>query len=159
MIAKRGRAVMLAAALAVAASAPAAQADGDHGPVGLGVILGEPTGVSLKIWLDGRNAFAGAAAWSFADEAALHIHGDYLWHFFNRVDIDPGRLPLYIGVGGRIKTADKDDLVGVRVPFGATYILDDAPVDIFLELVPLMDIAPDTEFRLNAAVGARFYFN
>ena len=33
---------------------------------GVGAILGEPTGVSLKKWLGARTAIDGALAWSFA---------------------------------------------------------------------------------------------
>jgi hypothetical protein len=31
-------------------------------------------------------------------------------------------------------------------------------VDVFLEIVPLVDLAPDTDFELNASVGARWFF-
>ncbi len=33
---------------------------------GLGIILGEPTGVSGKLWTSSENAFDFAAAWSFS---------------------------------------------------------------------------------------------
>jgi hypothetical protein len=39
-----------------------------------------------------------------------------------------------------------------------TYIFQSAPVDIFFEVVPILDLVPDTEFDLNAALGARFFF-
>ena len=48
--------------------------------LGLGIILGEPTGISFKSWLSTTTAFDMAAAWSFVDEDALHLHGDYLVH-------------------------------------------------------------------------------
>jgi hypothetical protein len=35
----------------------------------------------------------------------------------------------------------------------------DAPVDIFLELVPILDLAPETDFDLGGGIGARFWFN
>lgn len=145
-----------AATLAVASPASARTNDGSFG---LGLILGEPTGVSAKLWLGGRNAFTAAAAWSFANETAFHVHGDYLWHFFDRVRIEEGQLPLYVGVGGRIKDRNEDADVGVRFPLGATYLFEDAPLDVFLEVVPILEVAPDSDLRLNAATGVRYYFN
>jgi hypothetical protein len=32
-------------------------------------------------------------------------------------------------------------------------------VDIFLEVVPILDLAPKTDFKINAAIGARYFFN
>ena len=131
-----------------------------EGSTGLGVILGEPTGLSFKQWVGTRHAFDIAAAWSFADNGAFHIHADYLWHFFDRIDrVESGSIPLYVGVGGRIKFNDNDDDVGVRVPLGIDFILADAPIDFFLEVVPILDLVPDTDFEINAALGARFWFD
>ena len=35
---------------------------------GLGVILGEPTGINFKHWTGGKTALVGAAAWAFGRE-------------------------------------------------------------------------------------------
>ena len=128
-----------------------------QGNFGLGIILGEPTGVSAKLWLTDRTAVDAAAAWSFSDEQAFHLHADYLLHNFDLIKVSKGKLPVHFGIGGRVKFEDKSK-VGVRIPVGLTYIFDGAPVDIFFELVPILDLAPDTEFEANAAIGARFYF-
>jgi hypothetical protein len=124
---------------------------------GLGIIIGEPTGVSAKYWTHSNGAFDGAAAWSFIDEGAFHIHVDYLLHNFDLIKVSEGRLPFYYGIGGRIKASD-DARLGVRVPLGLAYLLERAPVDIFLEIVPILDLAPKTDFKINAAIGARYYF-
>ena len=68
-------------------------------------------------------------------------------------------LPLYFGVGGRLRLRDnRDDDIGVRIPVGLAYMFADAPFDIFVEVVPILDLVPDTDFDLNAALGGRFYF-
>ena len=126
--------------------------------VGVGIIVGEPTGVSFKYWTSSTTAFDAALAWSFIDGGAFHIHADYIFHNFNLIRISEGKLPFYYGIGGRIKTSDKAQ-IGVRVPLGLTYIFNTAPVDIFLEVVPILDLAPKTDFRINAAIGARYFFN
>ena len=128
-----------------------------QGNFGMGVILGEPTGVSAKLWLTDRTAIDAAAAWSFSHEAALHLHADYLLHNFDLITVEQGRLPVHFGIGGRVKFED-DSRFGIRIPVGLTYIFDGAPIDIFFEVVPILDLVPDTDFDLNAAIGARFFF-
>ena len=125
---------------------------------GLGIIIGEPTGVSFKYWTGSNSAFDGAIAWSFINGGALHIHADYILHSFNLIRVESGKLPFYYGIGGRIKFLD-DAGIGVRVPVGLAYIFDDTPIDIFLEIVPILDLTPKTDFKINAAIGGRYYFN
>ena len=48
--------------------------------LGIGVMVGEPTGVSVKKWLDATHAIDGGAAWSIAGDDALSLHADYLFH-------------------------------------------------------------------------------
>ena len=126
--------------------------------IGLGLIVGEPTGISFKYWTGSTTAFDAALAWSFIDEGAFHIHGDYIFHNFTLITIPEGKLPFYYGIGARIKTAN-DTKLGVRVPLGLAYLFNSAPIDIFLEIVPILDLTPKTDFAINAALGARYYFN
>ena len=130
-----------------------AQADG----FGVGVILGEPTGLSAKLWLSEKTAVDGALAWSLWYGGAVHIHADFLWHSFNLINVSQGQLPVYFGIGPRIKLAH-DPFVGVRVPVGLAYLFEGAPLDVFFEIVPLLDLLPGTYFHLNAAVGVRYFF-
>lgn len=133
--------------------------------VGLGVVLGEPSGIVLKGWIARNQAVDGGLAWSFGRHDSLHVHADYLFHEFDLFKVKEGRLPVYFGVGGRFKLGDNDDdsgnnsdRVGIRIPLGIDYMFRKVPVDIFLEVVPIMDLMPDTTFALNAGLGARFFF-
>jgi hypothetical protein len=140
-----------------------------HG-VGVGAIVGEPTGISAKKWISGTRAVDMAAAWSFSGTDSFQFHGDYLFHDFSLIRPEgmKGRLPVYTGIGMRLKLKDSngdsngrnahDNVVGVRVPLGVTYLFENAPVDLFTEIVPIMEVAPDTDFDISAAFGARFYF-
>lgn len=137
----------------------------DHG-FGLGVILGEPTGLSAKLWTSSDNAFDFAAAWSFRNyhyndnhnDGSLLLQADYVWHFFNLMPVSSGKFPLYIGIGGRVVLAD-DPSFGIRVPIGIDYLFDDAPIDVFLELVPILDLSPATDFGVGGGLGIRYWFN
>jgi hypothetical protein len=124
---------------------------------GLGIIVGEPTGISFKYWTGSTTAFDAALAWSFTDEGAFHIHGDYLFHNMRLISVPDGMLPFYYGIGARIKTAN-DTKFGIRVPLGLAYLFQTAPIDIFLEIVPILDLTPKTNFAINAALGARYFF-
>ena len=133
---------------------------GDKG-FGLGVILGEPLGLSGKFWLTETIAIDGAAAWSFAGDEGVQLHSDVLYHKFDLFNVKEGKLPIYFGVGARIKFVvddDDDNIFGIRVPVGINYIFAKAPLDIFFELVPVLDLSPNTKFRFNGAVGIRYFF-
>lgn len=124
---------------------------------GLGVMLGEPTGITGKYWIDGKKAIDGAVAWSFGDESAFHLHGDFLFHTSNLVKEEASKLLAYYGIGGRVKFADESK-AGVRIPLGLNYIPSTAPVDVFFEIVPILNLAPSTDLNLNAALGIRYFF-
>jgi hypothetical protein len=121
------------------------------------MVVGEPTGVSAKLWMSERSAIDAAAAWSFSDEAALTLVADYLLHNFDLIDVEKGRLPVYFGVGGRVKF-ESESKVGVRIPVGLAYIFDGVALDVFFEIAPLLDLIPDTEFDINASIGIRYFF-
>lgn len=125
---------------------------------GLGIILGEPTGLSGKSWLSSTTALDGGLAWSFAKGGSLHIHVDYLWHTFDALETEYS-IPLYLGIGGRIKLNSGDgNHLGARFVGGFDFLLDSAPVDIFLELAPIMDLVPATQLSLNGGIGVRYFF-
>jgi hypothetical protein len=151
---KVARTIMLCASVVLLICGAAGAQDSGFG---LGIIVGEPTGISVKQWTDSRTAVDAAIAWSFEKEAALHLHGDLLYHSFTPPKIDRGKLTWYYGIGGRVKFED-DSKVGVRVPLGMDYFFGTAPLDFFFELVPILDLAPSTDFGMNAAIGIRYFF-
>ena len=126
--------------------------------IGAGIIVGEPTGLSFKYWLTEKTAVDAGLAWSFVDENAVQIQADYLIHNFNLIKVSKGKLPFYFGIGGRLKFST-DVILGVRVPLGLAYLFSDEPIDIFLEIVPILDLLPKTDFTISAAIGGRYFFN
>ena len=125
---------------------------------GAGIIIGEPTGISLKGWTSADNAIDAGLAWSFERQGSVHIHADYLWHSFH-VFQTRELIPLYYGIGGRIETGRREDArVGVRMVIGVAYLSRTAPFDVFLEVAPILDLAPATDLDVNAGLGARFWF-
>jgi len=133
----------------------AAQDVGKPKTFGIGVILGEPTGLAAKLWLQERVSLDAAAAWSFVS-GSFYVHGDIQWHMFDLISVETGRLPLFVGVGARIKMTPTTD-VAIRFPVGLVYIFANVPIDIFLEVAPALVLVPETGFDLGGGIGVRFY--
>jgi len=124
---------------------------------GLGVVFGEPTGLSAKLWTSERTALDATVAWSFYGSGWLHMHADFLIHNFDLIDVSQGSLPLYFGVGGYVGLGS-DMWLGARIPFGIAYHFEDAPVEIFAELVPGLALLPQIDFYMGGGIGVRYYF-
>jgi hypothetical protein len=161
-VATRG-ATLTALALAGLLALGPGRASGQR--IGVGIIAGEPTGLCGKVWLNGSEAVAGAAAWSFRHGGAVHLHADYLRHFDVSGDAhvylgpEAARLrpTVHYGLGGRLHAGDESRL-SLRLPIGFTGHLPQAPADFFVELAPMLDLTPETALDLSAAVGLRYYF-
>lgn len=161
---KSAHALSAAVLLAVLLPAPAsAQMDG----FGIGIVAGDPTGLCLKNWLSQKSALELAAAWSFEGDGGFFLAGDYVLHSFDIADSGSGLdgLMFTYGLGGKLYFRDENEndedgdvVLGVRIPLGLCYPFEGAPVDMFVQLAPVMDIVPDTELGLNGGIGARLYF-
>lgn len=128
-----------------------------HQGMGLGIAVGDPTGVTAKYWTGRNTALCGALGWSFRGEGYFHLNGDFIYHQFNLIDVEKGELPLYFGMGGRLALKDSAE-IGIRFPVGLVYLFPDAPFDAFFELSPYLNLYPETDFFLTASLGARFFF-
>ena len=140
---------------------------------GAGIIVGEPTGISLKGWISSDRAIAGGLAWSLRGASYISVHADYLFHNMNLIKLNKGRLPLYFGPGVRLRSWTGDQYwdhgrwndydggrarLGVRFPVGLDYLPENSPVDVFLEIAPALDLFPSTSFDIGAAIGVRYWF-
>ncbi|MCC6540826.1 MAG: hypothetical protein IT225_01260 [Flavobacteriales bacterium] len=144
----------------------------DHG-FGLGVMIGDPTGLSGKVWTGGDQAIDFGLAWGPWRSGYLHAHADLLFHNMDLIPVSVGRLPLYYGPGIRMRAWNNGRYwhrgryydnhstyvtVGVRFPVGLAYLVENAPVDIFVEVAPTLDLIPGTYLNFDAGLGVRYYF-
>ncbi|MDF3130244.1 hypothetical protein P0Y35_13635 [Kiritimatiellaeota bacterium B1221] len=135
-----------------------AQAPEKH--FGIGILAGEPSGISAKINLTDTASIQGAAAWTFEDseEERLQYQLDWIMHMDATADgISMNEYRGYIGMGFLYKTEEDkaQDVYGVRVPFGVVMSYDEFPFELFFELVPVMNVSPNTDFDFNAGIGIR----
>lgn len=146
------------------------------GNFGLGIILGEPTGFTGKVYVSPKNAFDFGMAWSFGDYFALY--GDYLWQFpggFGHSSRFVSQLSPYVGVGLVLAFANGKDWwrdgknrffgtsrdsfgIGVRIPLGIEWRPSDPPLGVFLELAPGIAMVPSTSAFFMGGIGVRYYF-
>ncbi len=125
-----------------------------EGSTGIGVILGEPTGISLKF----DNFPVLGIAWSFEDH--IHVHCDF---WLNNSAVSKS-VNWYFGIGAKMLIykngkGSKDDKIGLgaRLPIGLQgFVLKN--LEIFGEIVPGFMIVPRTDFDIDAGVGVRLHF-
>jgi len=145
------------AIIIVMLSTPALAADSRT--FGIGVIAGEPTGITGKYMLNENNAIDGGVGWKTSGDSEFHIYADYLFHIQDLIKVKKGALPVYVGGGLRYVDRDKkDNKFGIRIPVGLEYLFENVSLGAFAELVPVLNLSPDTDFDLEGGVGIRFYF-
>ncbi len=147
---------------------------------GLGLEVGAPTGLNGKYFLSDSGALdfgVGLIYSHYYYGDGIHLYGDYLWHPTSLVSASAFELPFYIGVGLRYWDFEYCDrgvcglggsAIGIRVPVGISFDFNNAPLDIFLQLVPVIDfISGDyydrfddrNHFGIDLSAGIRYWFN
>ncbi len=124
---------------------------------GAGVQFGAPTGINIKYWLSKSTALDAGMNWSFYYGGYFGIHTDFLMHRHQLIRVSEGNLAGYMGIGAKLGFGT-DFIIGVRVPFGLDYMFDNAPVDIFLEVAPGLDLTPATKGFVEGGIGIRYFF-
>lgn len=138
--------------------------------LGVGIMAGEPTGITAKWWMGRASAIDFGAAWSLQNDNEFDLHADYLLHRWGwardiEEDVEGGGLPFYFGLGAKVGLGhdndgdgDDDARVGARLPLGVSWLNTTTQLEVFGEIVPGLDVTPDTELDLGAALGMRYTF-
>jgi hypothetical protein len=126
---------------------------------GLGIIVGDPNGLSLKAYIGPTVAIDGAVGLGLITGNHLAAHLDFLWEW-RVTSWERANLAFYIGVGPKLGIFSDPDVlrVGARVPLGLTFQFTRVPLDLFFEAAPGLWFVDDVDFDLDAAVGLRFWF-
>lgn len=133
---------------------------------GFGIIMGEPTGGTLKFFSNRNNAFVIDFGSSYFGSPRIGM--DYLWQFsaFNS-----NIANLYAGAGGVIGFGKghgfyyEDKYIrernnagfGARGVFGVNIIPRRTPLEIFFEVGVLVAVIPDFGSSADVGLGMRFY--
>jgi hypothetical protein len=143
---------LAAAAFATCALAGAARADlprvAEPDRWSAGFVLGAPTGLTVKRYLGGPNAFD--VGFGFALGPGLRVWGDYLFGLAQLPsDSSSVGLDLFLGAGPMLGTfrgscgviaSDRcgggEVYAGVRIPFGVEAVFRRTPLAVGIELAP-----------------------
>jgi len=139
-----------------------------QGRFGVGVIIGEPTGVAWKYKISEANAVDGAVGFSNGDRFRFHV--DYLWE---KHSFQEEHLLLHYGAGIAFGTGPSQYLAvergdtymlvqrdlgfAARGVAGLTYEIPHSPFDAFVEIAPLLIFSPASGLGIDAALGVRIY--
>jgi len=137
----------------VALSAQARQG----GDFGLGFQLGEPVALSAKYWMGESNALDMALGFRVFKNDHVYLRCDYLWHVFDLIPVQRGRLPLFYGMGVMAKISDNAG-VGIKGVVGLAYLFDAAPLDAFVQVGPGAYLIPEPDGLVDVGIGMRYYF-
>ena len=125
--------------------------------IGVGIIIGQPTGLSLGYRISDENIMNFAAAWSLEHNSSFLFQGDYIFKS-NRYTNFHNQLSLFYGVGAQLTLVFDDFSLGARVPLGVIYQFDNSRFDVFFELAPVLQVIPSTDFYINGGLGVRYFF-
>ncbi|MCX8058481.1 MAG: hypothetical protein N3A58_03600 [Spirochaetes bacterium] len=127
---------------------------------GLGIFLGQPSGITAKYWLSskGGNALEFNLAYSIMKNNYFYFSASYLIHFFDIIPTSEGQAPLILGIGISFQFNPNIFYTGIKIPLGISYIFSNAPIDIFFEVAPVLLIFPETTFSPEIFLGIRYYF-
>ncbi len=132
---------------------------GQKSGLGLGPMLGEPSGLAGKYWLSENNALDfGVGIGFLGGNSGLSFHTDYLYHI-NDLLKWKYKTTFYYGFGLRVRLpSGSSAAIGVRGVSGILLLVKDLPIDVFFELAPSFRLLPTTGLDFDIAIGGRYYF-
>ena len=164
--------LLIAMTAIVLATAPARADDEDSsrgvdkGTLGVGLILGEPTGICAKLYLKDDQALQLAIGGAFIG-GGIQAHADYVFHPYILQTRPSFVLPFYVGPGVRLIRYDdgRDShfmALGLRAVAGLVFDFKEVPLDAFIEGAAVFEYGfKDAEgfgITFNFGGGVRYYF-
>src|SRR5262245_22378569 len=160
---------------AVAGSAKATEV-GYSRKFGLGVAIGDPTGLVAKWWIAPTNALDfGLGFWGYGINNRCFNNGtcpgygyhggtfniDYLWQ--SNIVRGTAQLDWHVGLGGRTVWVNNcaGDCVAVaaRGPIGLDLMFNNPSfLEVFFEIAPAFYLVPGFGLDIEGGLGVRFYF-
>ncbi len=127
---------------------------GERSETGIGLILGEPSGVNAQFFWSSRSAVDITAAWSFDDW--FQVMGDY--QVYDYILDAPREWKWTYGVGAYLALPDNESgTMGLRIPLGIKYHFPHSNIDVWVEAAPALQVAPDTKGLLQGGLGLTYW--
>jgi hypothetical protein len=163
--------IALVAAIALSSTVARADEPGTHlggtekGTMGIGLIIGEPSGICGKLYLSDDQAVQAAVGGALIG-GGIQAHADYVFHPLILQQRDSFVLAAYVGPGLRLiqysnGRNDSTFAVGIRAVGGLLFDFE-IPIDAFVEASPVFEFESGDDnggaITLNASAGVRYYF-
>jgi hypothetical protein len=148
--------------LAIGITAPSAVGQRTSGAAGLGGQVGDPSGVTFKIYNAGAPSYDFLGAWSSVNDF-FFLNAHVL--FEEPIDADNVDQPLewFIGPGGFIGTFEGggpfegEAVLGISGTVGLQMELADH-FELHVQATPRFALIPETEGDIGGGLGLRYYF-
>jgi hypothetical protein len=132
---------------------PQAQAQPNSGSVGIGLQLGQPSGLSLGVYKPSGMALDVLAAWNLNDFLYLNAHG-----LFSTGDASPFRLfygpGVYVGLYER-GNAEDQIAAGLSATGGVSIFI--GSFEIYGRVTPRLLLISQTDVAIGGGLGLRLY--
>lgn len=126
-----------------------------NGDVGIGAQIGQPTGLTIKLYKE-SSSLDFLAAWDWDKFFFLNVHNVWDTHLNSSETIHlfygPG---AYIGIRDREPQVD-DIAIGISATIGLDLIL--GKLEFFIQATPRLELIKATNFDLGGGGGFRVYF-
>jgi hypothetical protein len=150
--------------MALAACLVAGTADAMY--VGAGPMIGEPVGISFKVWPHQSLAFDVGLGYSWWQDSSPQAQADLIFHSVE-LAANPtrdGAFSLYMGLGAQMRLAgqlkDQNLKAGLRMPLGFEYFFPGFAVSMYAEAVPIFNLGTtDQYFSGDGVFGFRYYWS
>lgn len=133
------------------------------GPLGLGIAIGAPTGLSGKLWMGdwlGLQFSAGGDIGRIGDFAGTI---DFVAHArpFQTATSEYS-VPIYFG-GGLVLSTNTyegygDVMLGPRGTVGLSVLVKELPTELYFETNPTLYLYEDVSWSIDGQIGVRYYF-
>lgn len=125
----------------------------------IGVFVGEPTGLDIKLGLQQRGALdILIGATSLRNGRISYGHLTYL-HTLAVARGSSVNVPLRLGIGGWVAGLTEDNTVaGARVPFEIALKFRRTPLEIYGEIAFVLQLIEDVNDDIDGGIGLRVYF-
>jgi hypothetical protein len=144
--------------LAILVFTSAAAVTAAHAEQGIGIVLGQPTGVSYRMDLANSQAIDAVLAWRLGQNEYVLVHADYLWIKPKLVGPREFTADFYYGVGAILALPKDDVAAALRLPAGLSHKFSDPNLEVFTELAIAFTLVPETDFDIVGGVGLRWWW-
>lgn len=141
--------------LAVASYGAVAHAQRQPGTVGVGLQVGQPSGVTLKLYRKAPVAYDGTLTTDGDDYVSLRLHR--IWEH----PLPDSPLHLYVGPGLFLReertSSSLRTHLGLSTETGLNFYAD--RFEVFLHVTPTLRFLPRTSAEWGQSVGLRYYLH